>query len=589
MRRRDFLSRSFTAAAGFAAVPAPFLSGRLWSGYPTAATDVLVYGGGAGGFCAAVQAARMGAAVTVVEPGPWIGGMLTAAGVSALDGNKDGAGGGLVHEFREALAAHYGGYAALFTGWISLYGYEPHVGHRILHEIAAPLVASGALAFRLGTDVVAFERVGEERVALVRDSGGAEARLAAAVFVAADEYGDGLALARLPYRLGREAQHEAGESAAPRVADDRVQDLTYAATLVRRPGAAAPPPPSPVEARYRERFACSTTAACPTPDAALLNHGLHDWQSFITYAALPGGKVLLNWPHHANDFPAPRALFEDRFYREQHLAAARMHTLQFVRFLQTTLGHPEWQLAMDEYPTADGLPPMPYVRESRRLVNGRALAQDAVVAQGGAPRAPVQTASIAVGDYFLDHHHAEHHPPPRDRLVEQYPRAAPYQIPAGVLFPAEDDRVLVAEKSIAVTHIVNGSTRLQPPVMLMGQAVGAFAALAVRAGRAPSLADTPAVQRALVGAGAPLYIVYDVGPAHALFAPVQHLARRGVLDAADPVRLEPETPVAPDEAARWAARARLPEAATASLPTVDGRTTRGAFLGALHAAMPDDA
>ncbi len=581
MNRRSFLSHTGAASAALAVAPGPVVSGRWWRGRPTADTDILIYGGGCGGFCAAVQAARMGATVTVVEPSPWIGGMLTAAGVSALDGNKYGAGGGIVHEFREALVAHYGSYQALFTGWISLYNYEPHVGHGILQAIAAPLVEAGRLTVLTDTEVVAVGREGEVRTATVRQPDGSTARHAGSVFVAADEYGDGLAMAGIPYRLGREARDETGEASAPVVADARIQDFTYAATLERRPGAAAPAL-SDVERAYHRRFACSTTQDCATPDADLLNHGLHDWESFITYAELPNDKVLLNWPHHSNDYPSPVAFIEDRFFRQQHLGAARLHTLQFVRYMQTTLGHPEWQIATDEYPTADHLPPIPYIREARRMVNGHVMTTADVVAQDGDPRAPMQPHSIAVGDYFLDHHHAEHHLPPASRLVEDFPDAAPYQIPAEVLFPAEDDRTLVGEKSIAVTHIVNGSTRLQPPVMLMGQAIGAFAALAVDAGRAPSLGDTARVQRALVEAGAPVYIVYDVGPDHALFAPVQHLALAGILGSDDPTTLAPDAPLAPDAAARWTQRA-LDSGLVhpPSIPEPAEGTTRGAFLADL--------
>ena len=44
--------------------------------------DVVVAGGGMGGIAAAIQAARLGASVLVVEPGAWIGGQATAADVS---------------------------------------------------------------------------------------------------------------------------------------------------------------------------------------------------------------------------------------------------------------------------------------------------------------------------------------------------------------------------------------------------------------------------------------------------------------------------------------------------------------------------
>ena len=47
--------------------------------------DVVVAGGGFGGIAAAIQAARLGASVLVVEPSDWIGGQATAAGVSTMD------------------------------------------------------------------------------------------------------------------------------------------------------------------------------------------------------------------------------------------------------------------------------------------------------------------------------------------------------------------------------------------------------------------------------------------------------------------------------------------------------------------------
>ena len=49
--------------------------------------DVLVVGGGASGTAAAIQSARMGVATMLVEETTWLGGMLTSAGVSCIDGN----------------------------------------------------------------------------------------------------------------------------------------------------------------------------------------------------------------------------------------------------------------------------------------------------------------------------------------------------------------------------------------------------------------------------------------------------------------------------------------------------------------------
>ena len=56
--------------------------------YQTHTTDVLVVGGGVGGTTAAIQVARHGAKTILVSEFPWLGGMLTSAGVCAIDGNE---------------------------------------------------------------------------------------------------------------------------------------------------------------------------------------------------------------------------------------------------------------------------------------------------------------------------------------------------------------------------------------------------------------------------------------------------------------------------------------------------------------------
>ena len=48
----------------------------------------------------------------------------------------------------------------------------------------------------------------------------------------------------------------------------------------------------------------------------------------------------------------------------------------------------------------------------------------------------------------------------------------------GTMIPKEVDDLIVAEKSISVSNLMNGATRLQPVVMQLGQAAGALAALA---------------------------------------------------------------------------------------------------------------
>ncbi|MBK6936955.1 MAG: FAD-dependent oxidoreductase [Chitinophagaceae bacterium] len=82
---------------------------------------------------------------------------------------------------------------------------------------------------------------------------------------------------------------------------------------------------------------------------------------------------------------------------------------------------------------------------------------------------------ISVGDYPVDHHHAQY--PGKVPEIE-FPSVPAYNIPMGALIPEKIDGLIVCEKGISVSNIVNGTTRLQPVVLLTGQAAGMLAAKA---------------------------------------------------------------------------------------------------------------
>ncbi|MDA0266108.1 MAG: FAD-dependent oxidoreductase, partial [Cyanobacteria bacterium] len=99
----------------------------------TLTTDVLVVGGGTGGTAAALQAARRGAQTILVSEGPWLGGMLTAAGVSAPDGNELSAfQTGIWGAFLRALRRRQPG--GLDNSWVSFFTYEPRMGAAIFAD-----------------------------------------------------------------------------------------------------------------------------------------------------------------------------------------------------------------------------------------------------------------------------------------------------------------------------------------------------------------------------------------------------------------------------------------------------------------------
>ncbi len=488
--------------------------------------DVLVVGGGCSGAAAAWQAARAGASVLVLEESPWLGGMITAAGVSALDGNEGALGSGFFRRFRDAIEAHYGGADKVRTGWVSNTCFEPAVGARILARFVGETGAVVLHGARFCEAIVEGRRVVGARY----EHGGEMCEVRAHVVVEATEYGDVLLTGGVEHRFGRESRAQTLEPSAPEQADLEVQDPTWVAIL--RPDASGRALEiEPIPEHDPREFDGATSIVCSNPDPAWWNHGLHDWNSFITYGALATsdggtGKFMLNWPFHSNDFPIDLAMYEPGPGRLDVFRRAKRRTLAFVRHMQRELGHPEWGL-WNEFGTPDSLPFMPYVRESRRVVAVETVGECEVVPRAGKARPRLAPTSIAVGDYFLDHHHAKAHLPPRLRLVEDYPKNAPFQIPYGALVPRAHDGLLCAEKTIGSTHIANGCTRLQPVVMQIGQAAGMAAALCAQARCEPRELNPTRLQEALVREGSMLVPFRDLGCDDPRFAAEQLAYARG--------------------------------------------------------------
>ncbi len=518
----------------------------------------------------------MGRKVLVVEETPWLGGMITSAGVSAFDGNKQAVASGFFLMVRNELEEHYGGAEAVRTGWISDTCFEPKIAERIIRKHV--LNAGAEVLFK--TRIKSILRRGNRITGAVVENAEGTIVINARLTVEATEYGDVLALGEVPFMLGRESKAQTGEEHAPDQPDLEVQDMTLCAILQKVDGTAEPLPRP--ENYYAEEFDCSITDRCKTPDAKFLNHALHDWNSFISYSSLPNNKYLLNWPFHSNDSPDSIGVFGTPEERAKAIERARKRTLAYVYYMQNELGHPEWGLATDEFGTPDHLAFIPYVRESRRVVGVTTLKEaDVLPPTEGGPRARFQMDSIAIGDYFLDHHHSQEHLPPGQRLEENYPDNAPFQIPYGCLVPQKTDGLLVAEKSISVTHIVNGCSRLQPVVMLIGQAAGMAAALCLDRNLEPRELDVAELQDELIEQGVAVYPYKDLFNTHPAFQAVQRLAMTGIFPADEPMLFRPDEPMQEDQAQQLLADFDVEG-------SWDAGITRGEFFIGLYEALDSD-
>lgn len=150
--------------------------------------DVVVVGGGTGGTAAALEAARSGARVLVVEEARWLGGQMTSAGVSTMDEAGPAVRrSGLYAELHRRVVAHY---AALGKSTSTCYWSgdsfcaEPRVAAQVLAEMVA---AEPGITLALGRSVRAVLRDGNTAQG-VRLDDGREVR--APTTIDATEYGD---------------------------------------------------------------------------------------------------------------------------------------------------------------------------------------------------------------------------------------------------------------------------------------------------------------------------------------------------------------------------------------------------------------
>ena len=484
--------------------------------------DVLVVGGGASGISAGVQSSRMGVQTMIVEETPWVGGMLTAAGVSCVDGNYR-LQSGIFGEFADSLVNRYGGWEALQTGWVSNINFEPHVGQEILTNIANGCGEN--LTVIRETAMTSVEKVEGKWVVRFKSKDGKKMVVNAAVLIDGTELGDVAKACGVEYRIDMEAASETGESIAPEQANDIIQDLTCVAILkdygpdadmtIEKPEGYDPTP-------------FYNSAANPKNTVMETGQALWSQEMMITYGRTPNGKYMINWPIYGNDYYA-NTIEMTPAEREEAYAKAKNFTLSFIYFIQTEYGMKHLGLADDEFPTEDKLAFIPYHRESRRIVGKAFFTLDAA-ATPYEYKHPYYRTGIAVGDYAVDHHHFRH--PQWQELpdLEFYPIPS-YNVPMGVLLPQQEDvqNLIVAEKSVSVSNLINGATRLQPVVMQLGQAAGALAALSQKQGKPVDKVSVRQVQAALLDAGCYIMPYLDLPKDHKHFKAVQRIGATGIL------------------------------------------------------------
>jgi len=503
--------------------------------------DVIVAGAGTGGWAAAVQAARMGAKVLLLEESDWIGGQMAAAAVTTMD--EEGCWEkfpvrerGIYREFNESMVNYY--YSLNKDPFRAYYawpdqlegGYEPKVARAMLYSFIAEARKKGGLDLATGTRVGEVLKQGQTITGVVAESNGVKKTIRCKVLVEATEYGDVLPLTGARYRVGNVKNDKLDPTAL-------VQSHTWVGVMREYPEGVPDhlqiktPPPGYDPKKFKGSLlwgpvvwgGANKDVKGPRSYRVLFAwRGMADSDSVMTGTPTEQRHTQCGLNGGRQDYPVTVASIEDPAARRAGERDGIYRTLSEIYYFQQELGLP-WAVADDEgyntpyqqramdklelradlRPIANFLPQWPYVREARRALGLYTLrAADLTRFE----KARHFDNSVAMGDYFMDlDHGGTGHAIEADLDSGEAPRGGgPFQVPFEVFIPEKIDGLVLAEKNISQSRLVNGATRLQPITMLDGQAAGAIAALAVKAGVQPRKINPVAVQAALLASGSNL-------------------------------------------------------------------------------------
>ncbi|MBI5817964.1 MAG: FAD-dependent oxidoreductase [Verrucomicrobia bacterium] len=487
--------------------------------------DLVVIGGTPGGIACAVRAAREGLRVLLVNRHGHLGGIVTS-GLGVWDTQWEGKRSPIYDEVRAALFEHYRvkygadspQYRSALPGASGHTNgrYEPRVAEQILEALVR---REKNLTVLKNLVPVAVERQGALLKSLTLAAplgGGGQMKVRASIFADCTYEGDLAALAKVPYRVGRESREEHGEPHAgilfmrpvmepptPEVA--RLTELRGRLKLRKFSGWQAPLPQSTGAAdgavqACNYRTILTTNPANRVPIAKPANYDpyyLKMLEIFSGVESIPNGKFGWNRPQLIG---LQTAYVEAGWAKRQRIMDEHWDmTLGLLYFLQHDPTVPEivrhawleYGLAKDEFAGNGHRPYEMYVREARRIAGRALLTEHDATLPPGLERAPSHADSVAVTEWYMDSHSCTLARIPgalEEGKAMLHQETFPGQIPYRCLLPQGVDNLLVPV-CLSATHVAWGTVRLEPVFMQTGESAGFAAALAARRKTAPASLD----------------------------------------------------------------------------------------------------
>jgi hypothetical protein len=495
--------------------------------------DLVVYGGTAGGVITAVRAAREGLDVALLEPGSRLGGMATG-GLSRTDFGKKEVLGGDALEFYWRVGRKYDiGRYAQDVAWF----YEPKVGEQVFREMLAEAKVKVFTGHRV-REKTGLRRSGTTLQALTTENG---AVFPAKMFADCSYEGDLMAQSGVEYTWGREASSQydealagvrehtpkhqflvrispydqngkllpevdAGPKAPAGSADKKVQAYNFRMIFSEDPANQTPyPKPPNYDPKRYELMARLLNAMTKQLGRAPYMHEV------CLIAKIPNKKADINnngafstdyigksWDYPEGSYATKKRIWQDHIDYTKGYFYFLAHDPRVPSALQKEVN--SWGLAKDEFTDSENWPHQLYIREARRMVGEYVMRQKDIQTDLTKPDV------IGMGSYNSDSHNIQRLATP-DGAVENegdmQVGVTPYQIPYRMIVPKRGQATnLLVPVPFSATHVAYSTLRMEPQYMIIGQAAGVAAAMALKAGQPVQDVDTAALSAKLKSQGA---------------------------------------------------------------------------------------
>jgi hypothetical protein len=500
----------------------------LWSCQSEESYDIVVYGGTPGGVTAAIQSAKLGKRVLLIEPSKHIGGIMTnGLGVTDIDSQKafqnSVAVGGLALEYYLRIADYYDRRQAFDS--ILLHGiknhdfwpHEPHVGEKILldwlEEHHVPILTQA----RLVESDQAVQKSGSEIQQIQLEDG---KTIRAKVFIDATYEGDLLAAAGIDHAIGRESSETYGEHLNGIQAETTHAQFAVKVDPYKIPGDSTSGLipfiqegglGTPGSADKHIQAYCFRACLTPNPNNQVPFHKPDGYdrsmyEIYVRYLEA-GGNLLWPWvsvPNQKSDLGAWHDLSHNMYglnadypggdyaTRKRIYDEHRFYTTGLFYFFATDTAvgrlRPDfqkewasWGYAKDEFQDNDHFPHQFYVRSGRRMISDYIITQHHILTPN-----PIEVEDpIGVAFWPPDVHSARRivkdgYAYNEGFVFEPFGNWRPLPISYRALVPKRNQCTnLLTATCPSSSYIAYGSIRLEWTFMVMGQSVANAAALAI--------------------------------------------------------------------------------------------------------------